>query len=249
MVSRRPGRTARAWFVRRHRDRDVARVQTWLADRRRALRGIGPGGGGVDPELSYLGDLFGAAWTARNGVLARALAFSVNRLMPQVAPQVPLAPCENAALLWPLSARERRFAGRSAAGRAAHRVLAGVDTAAFSSWLATSGRRQAGSPGRRASACCADGVWPARAFRPLMNCTAPRRPEGILACTRKPRVSRRLRQATRPYGAGNSSGGGSTRASPVPSGLSSRTSRCGIVRRLPSASKMTDPCPPRPAWQ
>ncbi len=118
---------ARAWFALRHRDRDIARVQSWLTGRRRGDRPAMEGAIEVDPDLLYAGDLLRASWTARQGGAARSLALSVNRLLPEVAPQAQVPPCENAALLLPVSVGERWFTGRSRFGQAAERVLAGAD--------------------------------------------------------------------------------------------------------------------------
>lgn len=122
---------ARAWFGLRQRERDAARVQAWLLARQRAPRHAVPAAGGVDPDLLYLGDLCGVAWATRNGGTARSLACSVNRLLPEVAPDLPLTPVENAALLLPVPASDRWFTGRSAFGQAAERVLTGADAAAL----------------------------------------------------------------------------------------------------------------------
>ncbi len=121
--------TSRAWFALRHRSRDIARVHAWLAGIREAASGTVPGEITVDPDLLYLGDLFAAACASRDGALARSLALSVNRLLPEVAPGALQAPCENAALLWSLTPGERWFTGRSVIGQAAERVLADVDSA------------------------------------------------------------------------------------------------------------------------
>ncbi len=123
------GGTARAWFALRHRSRDVARLEAWLAEPAQSQRRTVPGEISVDPDLLYLGDLLAASGASRDGAIARSLAFSVNRLLPEVAPAAAPAPCENAALLWSLPAGERWFTGRSAVGQAAERVLTGADEA------------------------------------------------------------------------------------------------------------------------
>jgi hypothetical protein len=121
--------TARGWFALPHRQRDVQRIEHWLANLPRLVGTAPAGGTRVDPDLLYLGDLFAAADWAPGGELARALALSVNRLLREVEPGAEATPCEHAALLRPLAPGERWFTGRSALGQAAERVLTGADAA------------------------------------------------------------------------------------------------------------------------
>lgn len=120
---------ARRWFALRRRSRDVDRVEAWLADRHRERHHKLSDDIAVDGDMLYLGDLYRATLAPRNEAVARALALSVNRLLPDVAPTAAVTPVENAALLWRLPVGERWFTSRSTVGQAAERVLSGADSA------------------------------------------------------------------------------------------------------------------------
>jgi hypothetical protein len=122
------GATARDWFAVRNRQREVLRLERWIADLpRQAASRLGQGGGQVDPDLLYLGDLFAGAHKAPGGTMAQALAVSVHHLLRDIEPLAPPAPCEHAAFLQVLTPGERWFTGRSPVGRAAERLLAERD--------------------------------------------------------------------------------------------------------------------------
>lgn len=121
--------SAGGWFARRGRDQDVERVLRGIADLRTGPEA--PSGRlAVDPDLVYLGRLFTAARREDGEDADYQVALAVNRLLPAVAPGAEPVATEHAAMLRPYQPVARLFAARSAAGRAAVRVLSGEDESA-----------------------------------------------------------------------------------------------------------------------